>query len=99
MALYAASTLYHALGQGRGKRVSRTLEHCVIFVLIAGTYTPVTLIAIRGAWGWTLFGHVWSLAGVGMLLKTVTTTKYHCWHLFVLAGTTCHFIAVWFYVV
>jgi hemolysin III len=77
-ALFGCQTgsLFDCQFQGRGKQVFRTLEHCAIFVLIAGTYTPVTLIAIRGAWGWTLFGLVWSLAGAGMLLKTLTTTKY-----------------------
>jgi hemolysin III len=155
VAMYGASTLYHALPQGRAKRIFRTLEHCAIFVLIAGTYTPITLIAISGAWGWTLFGLVWSLAGAGMLFKTLATPKYRwlpgvlylalawliviaigplshsvpfagltwllatgaaytvgmaffaarqvpschfVWHLFVLAGTTCHFVTMWFYV-
>jgi len=74
--MYLASTLYHAFPQGRGKRLLRTLEHCAIFVLIAGTYTPVTLIAIRGVWGWALFGVVWFLAAVGILLNTVTTARY-----------------------
>ncbi|HUE70445.1 MAG TPA: hemolysin III family protein [Pirellulaceae bacterium] len=156
VAMYLASTLYHALPQGRAKRIFRTLEHSAIFLLIAGTYTPFTLVALRGIWGWALFGLVWTLAALGILLKSVATTRYrwlpgvlylglawiivvalrplslhvphaglmwllaggiaytigvgffaarripYChfvWHLFVLAGTTCHFVAVWRYVV
>jgi len=156
VAMYLASALYHALPQGRGKRVFRTLEHCAIFLLIARTYTPVTLVAIRGVWGWTLFGLVWGLAAAGILIKSLATTNlrwlpgvlylalawmvvvairplslslpfpglmwllgggisytigmaffaarqipycHFVWHLFVLAGTTCHFVAVWYFVV
>ena len=153
---YLASTLYHALPLGRAKRVFRRLEHGTIFLLIAGTYTPFTLVALRGIWGWTLFWLVWVLAAIGILLKAVATTRHrwlpgvlylalawlivfavrplslsvpfaglmwllgggisytvgmaffaakripYChfvWHLFVLVGTTCHFVAVWCYVV
>lgn len=74
--MYFASTLYHALPSGRAKQVFRTLEHCAIFLLIAGTYTPVTLVTLRGGWGWTLFGLVWLLATLGILLKSVATTNY-----------------------
>ena len=74
--LYLASTLYHALPQSRAKRVFRTLEHSAIFVLIAGTYTPFTLVALRGGWGWALLGLVWALAALGILLKAVATTSY-----------------------
>jgi hemolysin III len=156
LVLYLASTLYHALPSGRSKQVFRRLEHSAIFLLIAGTYTPITLVALRDRWGWTLFGLVWMLAAVGILLKLVATTKHrwlpvvmylglawiivvavrplwlsiphagvlwllwggiaytvgiaffaakrvpYChfvWHLFVLAGTSCHFIAIWLYVI
>jgi hemolysin III len=152
---YLASTLYHALPLGPAKRTFRRLEHGTIFLLIAGTYTPFTLEALRGVWGWTLFCLVWMLAAIGILLKAVATTRHrwlpgvlylalgwlivfavrplslsvpfaglmwllgggisytvgmvffaakripYChlvWHLFVLAGTTCHFVAVWCYV-
>lgn len=152
VAMYAASTLYHALPQGRVKRLFRTLEHCSILLLIAGTYTPITLVALQNNWRWTLFGLVWMLAIVGILLKAVVASPYrwlpgvlylglawlivvairplslhmppvgfwwllwgglaytagmaffatthvkYChfvWHLFVLAGTSCHFVAVW----
>jgi hemolysin III len=153
--LYLASTLYHALPIGKAKRVSRVVEHSAIFLLIAGTYTPFTLGVLRGAWGWTLFGVVWSLAAVGVALKAfykashpiVFTGLYllmgwvvviavepllarvptaglfwllagglsytvgvaffatdsglqygHLtWHLFVIAGTVCHYFAVLWY--
>jgi hemolysin III len=67
--LYLASTLYHALPQGKAKRVFKIVEHSAIFLLIAGTYTPFTLGVLRGAWGWTLLGIVWSFAAIGVALK------------------------------
>lgn len=67
--LYLGSTLYHALAPGKAKRAFRIIEHSAIFTLIAGTYTPFTLGVLKGAWGWTLFGLVWSLAMVGVALK------------------------------
>ncbi len=152
--LYLASTLYHALPHGKAKRVFRTIEHGAIFLLIAGTYTPFTLGILRGPWGWTLFGIVWGLAGLGVFLKfkgglhpVLSTILYVCmgwlllvairpfhermapagiiwtvtgglaytlgvifysmrrkyshfiWHLFVLAGTTAHFFAIWGYAI
>jgi hemolysin III len=149
--MYLMSTLYHALPESRAKRVFNVLDHCAIYVLIAGTYTPFTLIVLGGGWGWSMFGVIWGLAIVGVVFKAVgrmrhpvlSTTIYvvmgwlviiaikplwhqlplsgviwlcaggiaytlgvtffsargmrynHLvWHLFVLAGTTCHFIAV-----
>jgi hemolysin III len=155
--LYSTSTLYHALPENRAKRVFRILDHSAIFLLIAGTYTPFTLGVLRGVWGWTLFGLVWSAAVLGIILKAVAgvrhpklstaiyivmgwlgliairplwclmpvtawawiiagglaytagiafyaldrRTRYghFVWHLFVLAGTTCHFFAVLWYAV
>jgi hemolysin III len=152
VALYLASTLYHALPPNRAKRVFYLLDHSAIFLLIAGTYTPFTLGVLRGSWGWTLFGMVWGLAAVGILLKifgwarhpVVSTGLYlvmgwlvlvavqplvahlpreglawlvagglaytlgvaffvldervryahFVWHLFVIAGSGCHFVAV-----
>jgi hemolysin III len=67
--LYLSSTLYHALPAGRAKRVFMKLDHGLIYVFIAGSYTPFTLGALGGAWGWTLFGLVWSLALLGVTLK------------------------------
>jgi hemolysin III len=149
--LYLTSTLYHALPRNRAKRVFQILDHAAIFLMIAGTYTPFTLGVLRGAWGWTLFGLVWGLALVGIVLTAVGGVRYpklstslylamgwlivvavkplwlrmpseglswllaggiaytvgvgfyaakrvrYChfvWHLFVMAGTACHFIAV-----
>jgi len=66
--LYTASTLYHALPRSTAKHLFRVLDHGAVFLLIAGTYTPFTLGVLRGAWGWTLFGLVWGLAALGILL-------------------------------
>jgi hemolysin III len=67
--LYAASTLYHAVPSPRAKGVLRSLDHAAIYLLIAGTYTPFTLTSLRGGWGWSLFGVVWGLALLGVLLE------------------------------
>ena len=63
--LYGASTLYHSV-RGRAKIILRKLDHCSIYVLIAGTYTPFALVTLRGPWGWTLFGLAWGLAALGI---------------------------------
>lgn len=63
--VYATSTLYHGARRPDAKRRLQTLDHVAIFLLIAGTYTPFMLIALRGAWGWSLFVAVWALAVVG----------------------------------
>jgi hemolysin III len=152
--LYMASTLYHALTHEKAKRIFNVLDHAAIYLLIAGTYTPFTLGVLHGPWGWTLFGLVWGIAVVGVLLKTVgrmwtgnlSTLLYvamgwlviiaikplwdlmsapglfwllgggllytlgvaffvwdrirfghFVWHLFVVAGSACHVVAVWKY--
>jgi len=152
--LYLTSTLYHAMSPNRAKRVFQILDHAAIYLLIAGTYTPFTLGVLRGPWGWTLFGLIWGLALLGILVKSVRGIRYprlstavylamgwlvivaakplltsvpawglfwlaaggiaytagvafyaathvryahFVWHLFVLAGTACHFIAVFRY--
>ena len=154
--LYGTSTLYHALSATRARRVFRVLDHSAIFLLIAGTYTPFTLVSLRGPWGWSLLGIVWGLALLGITAKAVFGTRWpilstalyvamgwvvlvavkplvanvpagaiawlvagglaytsglvfyawtrlrysHAiWHLFVLAGSACHFVAVARYVV
>jgi hemolysin III len=64
-ALYALSTLYHST-RGKLKRVFQKLDHCSIYLLIAGTYTPFTLVTLRGTWGWSLFWVIWGLAVLGI---------------------------------
>jgi hemolysin III len=152
--LYLASTLYHALPHPRAKRVFRVLDHSAIYLLIAGTYTPFALGALRGPWGWALLGAVWTLAALGITAKAtlgfrfprLSTAVYVAmgwlaliavqpllahvgvaglmwllagglcytagvvffawerlryghmvWHLFVAAGSVCHFFAVLWY--
>jgi len=153
--LYVASTLYHAVRQ-RWKPVCRKLDHAAIYLLIAGTYTPFTLVTLRGAWGWSLFAAIWALATLGIvqelalagrrrvvsmvlypamgwlavvaigplvralppaalawivaggLFYTVGIVFYGfdrrwlyahpVWHVFVLGGSACHFVAVARYV-
>ncbi len=68
--LYTLSTLYHSL-RGRAKHIFRKLDHIAIYLLIAGSYTPLTLITLRGAWGWTLFAIIWSLAIAGIVLDSM----------------------------
>ncbi len=154
--LYFTSAFYHALVNNKVKQLFQHLDHCAIFLLIAGTYTPFTLGVLSGVWGWTLLGLVWGMAILGIILKsvggakgqTVSTLLYlamgwliviavkplylnmppwgifwlvsggvaytagvgfyvadqmkyahFIWHLFVMAGTTCHFIAVLEYAV
>ena len=63
--LFLASTLYHST-RGRAKSFFRKLDHCAIYLLIAGTYTPFALVTLNGPWGWTLLGAVWGLAVVGI---------------------------------
>ncbi|MGH3087246.1 MAG: PAQR family membrane homeostasis protein TrhA [Rubrobacteraceae bacterium] len=151
--LYTASTLYHAFRRPEVKRVLRILDHCAIYLLIAGTYTPFALVVLRdGWWGWALFVAIWSLTVAGIVFKvfftgrlnalstavyiimgwlsvlvakplvetltvgalvwiaaggiayTAGTVFYHnrripyshaVWHLFVVAGSVCHFFAIY----
>lgn len=161
--LYATSMLYHAMpasvaaGASRAKRVFQVLDHSAIYLLIAGSYTPFTLGVLRGPWGWTLFGLVWTMALAGVAVKALAGIRYprvstvlylamgwiavvavkpmwqlmpawglfwlvagglaytlgvgffatdgrvryghFVWHLFVAAGTACHFIAVLYYAI
>ena len=149
--LYGASTLYHAIPFERARARLRTVDHCAIYGLIAGTYTPFLIGGLRGPWGWSLFAVVWGLAAVGVVFKLFTAGRFRVastaiyvamgwlavvatgplrealpgstlawlvgggvaytagalvylnrripyghavWHLFVLAGSTCHFAAV-----
>ncbi len=153
--LYLSSTLYHALPKGEAKRCFRIIEHSAIYVLIAGTYTPLTLGVLHGAFGWTLFGIVWGFALSGITMKAIYRTSHPIisttfylvmgwlaliavdplltmmttsglvylfagglfytvgvaffatdyrlryghliWHLFVIAGTACHYVVIFWY--
>lgn len=77
--LYSVSSVYHGLHLNMGKRVMQVIDHCTIFLLIAGTYTPVALCAIREystAWGWVLFGIVWGFAALGITFTAIDMKKY-----------------------
>lgn len=67
--LYIVSTIYHSLARNKAKRIFQILDHIVIFLMIAGTYTPFTLSVLQGSLGWTLFGIVWGLASVGIIFQ------------------------------
>jgi hemolysin III len=153
--LYSISTIYHSV-RGRAKRILQKMDHLSIYLLIAGSYTPFCLITLRGPWGWTLFGIVWTLAVVGMLQEIKPRSEarvlslviyavmgwivlvavvplmnalgstgfawlaaggalytigiiffvfderfrhwHGIWHLFVMAGSLLHFVAILFYV-
>jgi hemolysin III len=152
--LYLASTLYHSLTHVRAKQFFRHVDHCAIFLLIAGSYTPFTLGVLRGPWGWTLLTIVWTLAVAGIAMKLIAGHRHwwlsmvlylvmgwlaivaakpiltlvplpgillilaggvaysgglaffaahrmrynhFIWHLFVMAGTVCHYLAVLWY--
>jgi len=74
--LYLASTLYHAIPHPTVKHNLKILDHCAIYLLIAGTYTPFALVGLRGAWGWWLLGVVWGLAFVGCVFKLFYTGRF-----------------------
>lgn len=72
--LYLFSTLYHST-RGRAKSILRKFDHQAIYLLIAGSYTPFTLVTLRGVWGWTLFGMIWGLAALGILVDSLHTNN------------------------
>lgn len=74
--LYLASTLYHAVHHPRIKPILRILDHSAILVLIAGTYTPITLVSLRGPWGWSLFAVIWGLALAGIVMETTRLRRF-----------------------
>jgi hemolysin III len=76
VSLYLSSTIYHALPRTKIKRLFRLFDHWAIFLLIAGTYTPFALGALRGVWGWTLFSLVWCLAILGIGFKALGGLQY-----------------------
>ena len=74
--LYLSSTLYHSFPRGKIKNLFARLDHSAIFLLIAGTYTPFVLTAIRGPLGWTLFGIIWGLAISGIVIRSIFLTRF-----------------------
>lgn len=74
--LYTSSTLYHSFQQPRLKRRLQILDHACIYLLIAGTYTPFTLVTLRGPWGWSLFGVIWALALCGLVFKLLFIDRF-----------------------
>jgi hemolysin III len=74
--LYLSSTLYHSVRGGKMKQVFHVFDHCAIYLLIAGTYTPFTLVTLRGPWGWTLFAIIWTLAAAGVAKDIFLPGRY-----------------------
>jgi hemolysin III len=91
--LYLASTLYHSFQGPRVKHTLRVIDHSAIFILIAGTYTPFTLVSLRGPWGWSLFGVEWGLALTGIV------AKYFVVHRFAIASTMIYIMMGWIIVI
>ena len=74
--LYTMSTLYHAFTNEKVKSIFRIFDHCSIFLLIAGTYTPFTLVTLKGAFGWTIFGIIWGFTVLGVTLNAISIEKF-----------------------
>lgn len=87
--LYTMSTLYHAITHPKAKRFFRIMDHNTIFFLIAGTYTPFTLVTLRGPVGWVLFGIIWGAAALGITLNSINLEKFRKF------TTTCYIIMGW----
>ena len=75
--LYASSTLYHTIRNPGARGILRRLDHAAIFLLIAGSYTPFTLVTLRGPWGWSIFGVVWGLAVIGLFFEDKLRHRRH----------------------
>ncbi len=78
--VYTISSIYHGLKPGIAKKILRILDHCTIYLLIAGTYTPIVLCAIRQVsptWAWTIFGIVWGCAAMGLTLTAIDMKKFN----------------------
>lgn len=76
MMLYLMSCLYHSLKVNKAKRVFRVIDHCTIFLLIAGTYTPFTLVSLRPTIGWLVFGVIWATAVLGIVLNAISLKRF-----------------------
>ena len=93
--MYSASTLFHSIPLPRTKQVLRVIDHCCIYILIAGSYTPFTLVTLHGPWGWSLFALVWGLAAVGIVFKIFTTGRFEKLSLAIYLGMGwCALVAV-----
>lgn len=88
--LYSTSTAYHSVRQPRTKYTLRILDHVAIFLLIAGTYTPFTVLLMRDGWGWTVLAVVWGFAIAGLLFKLLSAHRFHP------AATSLYLIMGWF---
>jgi len=91
--LYLASTLYHSFTNERVKHIFKILDHSAIYLLIAGTYTPFTLVPLHGTLGWTVFGLVWGLAILGIVLKVFFVGRFK------IISTMCYILMGWFIVI
>ena len=87
--LYLMSCLYHSLRVNKAKRVFRVIDHCTIFLLIAGTYTPYTLVSLNGSLGWWIFGIIWGIAVLGIVLNAVSLKR------FAKLSVACYLIMGW----
>ncbi len=84
--VYVCSTLYHSLVRTRARHVLQVLDHSSIYLLIAGTYTPFTIVSLRGPLGWTIFGIEWGLAAAGVISKSVALDRFRYGRLAVLSA-------------
>jgi len=75
--LFFASALYHGFQAKKIKSILRVIDHSAIYILIAGTYTPITLVSLRGGWGWSLFGVAWGLALIGIIFNGFYKDRFH----------------------
>ncbi len=89
--LYLVSTFYHALPTSKAKRIFRVLDHSAIYLTIAATYTPFILVSLRGLMGWSLFGIIWGLAIIGIILKCIQIKRFQkvSYTLYILMGWLC----------
>ncbi|NOX15821.1 MAG: hemolysin III family protein [Epsilonproteobacteria bacterium] len=74
--MYGSSTLYHSITNYRAKKLFQTFDHASIYILIAGSYTPISLLTLRGAWGWSIFGVNWGIAMIGVALKFLYPRRF-----------------------
>lgn len=91
--LYLASTLYHSFTNEKLKSVFKFVDHAAIYILIAGNYTPFTLIPLHGSFGWTIFGVVWTLAAIGVIFQIFCVKRFKVF------ATICYLLMGWFAVV